>query len=98
MALSIDNEANQVAKYLAARGITAFVLRYRLAATEGDATEDHLRLLQNDRPRFDQMVAKAGPLAVADGLAIWRMSASTQQSTVCRLTELASWASRRAAV
>ena len=69
MALSIDNEGNQVAKYLAARGITAFVLRYRLAATEGDATEDLLRLLQNDRPRFDQMVAKAGPLAVADGLA-----------------------------
>ena len=30
MALSIDNEGNQVAKYLAARGITAFVLRYRL--------------------------------------------------------------------
>ena len=69
MALSIENEGNQAAKYLAARGMTAFVLRYRLVPTEGDATEELLRLLQNDRARFDQMVAKAGPFAVADGMA-----------------------------
>ena len=69
MALSIENEGNQVAKYLAARGMTAFVLRYRLVPTEGDATEELLRLLQKDRARFDQMVAKAVPIAVADGMA-----------------------------
>ena len=69
MALSIENEGNQAATYLAARGITAFVLRYRLVPTEGDATEDFGRLLQNDRARFDQMVAKAVPIAIADGMA-----------------------------
>jgi len=69
MALSIENEGNQAATYLAARGMTAFVLRYRLMPTEGDATEDFGRLLQNDRARFDQMVAKAVPIAVADGMA-----------------------------
>jgi len=33
MALSINSEGNDVAKYLAAKGVTAFVLRYRLAHT-----------------------------------------------------------------
>ena len=69
MALSIGNEGNEAATYLAARGMTAFVLRYRLVPTEGDATEDFGRLLQNDRARFDQMVAKAVPIAIADGMA-----------------------------
>jgi acetyl esterase/lipase len=69
MALSIENEGNQAATYLAARGMTAFVLRYRLVPTQGDATEDFGRLLQNDRARFDQMVAKAVPIAIADGMA-----------------------------
>ena len=69
MALSIENEGNQAATYLAARGMTAFVLRYRLMPTEGDATEDFGRLLQNDRARFDQMVAKAVPIAIEDGMA-----------------------------
>ena len=69
MALSIENEGNEAATYLAARGMTAFVLRYRLMPTEGDATEDFGRLLQNDRARFDQMVAKAVPIAIADGMA-----------------------------
>jgi acetyl esterase/lipase len=69
MALSIENEGNKVAKYLAARGMTAFVLRYRLMPTAGDATEELGRLLQNDRARFDQMVAKAVPIAIEDGMA-----------------------------
>src|SRR5689334_11346626 len=38
MALSITSEGIDVAKWLAARGMTAFVLKYRLAHTEGDAT------------------------------------------------------------
>src|ERR1700753_355603 len=35
MALSIASEGTDVAKYLAARGVTAFVLKYRLAHTSG---------------------------------------------------------------
>ena len=69
MALSIENEGNQAATYLAARGMTAFVLRYRLVPTGDDATEEFGRLMQNDRARFDQMVAKAVPIAIADGMA-----------------------------
>ena len=69
MALSIENEGNQAATYLAARGMTAFVLRYRLVPTGDDATEEFGRLMQNDRARFDQMVAKAVPVAIEDGMA-----------------------------
>ncbi len=69
MALSIESEGNQVAKNLAARGLTAFVLRYRLMPTGDDATEEFGRLLQNDRAKFEQMVAKTVPTAIADGMA-----------------------------
>jgi len=40
MALSISSEGTDVAKFLAARGVTAFVLKYRLAHTGEDATEE----------------------------------------------------------
>ena len=40
MALSIASEGADVAKYLAERGITAFVLKYRLAHTGDDATQE----------------------------------------------------------
>ena len=40
MALSITSEGTDVAKYLAARGVTAFVLKYRLAHTGEDATQE----------------------------------------------------------
>ena len=65
--------------------------------TEGDATEDFGRLLQNDRARFDQMVAKAVPIAIADGMAAVAYVRQHAADTACRLTELESWASRRAA-
>jgi acetyl esterase/lipase len=38
MALSITSEGTDVAKYMVARGVTAFVLKYRLAHTGEDAT------------------------------------------------------------
>jgi acetyl esterase/lipase len=69
MALSIENEGNQPAKYLAARGITVFVLRYRLMATGTDATEEFSQLLRTNRAQFEQMVAKAVPIAIEDGMA-----------------------------
>jgi acetyl esterase/lipase len=68
MALSISSEGTDVAKYLTARGVTAFVLKYRLAHTGEDATEE-FTTLYNDREKFREMVGKVIPLAVDDGLA-----------------------------
>jgi acetyl esterase/lipase len=68
MALSIHSEGIDVAEWLAAKGITAFVLKYRLAHTGDDATEE-FKLMWNDRERFRQMLAKTVPLSIADGLA-----------------------------
>jgi acetyl esterase/lipase len=68
MALSIASEGTDVAKYLAARGVTAFVLKYRLAHTGEDATQEFGPLFA-DRPKFDAMMKDKHPMAVADGLA-----------------------------
>lgn len=68
MALSIASEGTDVAKYLAAKGVTAFVLKYRLAHTGEDATQEFTELYA-DRPKFDAMMKNVVPLAVADGLA-----------------------------
>jgi len=67
MALSINSEGIDVAKYLAARGVTSFVLKYRLAHTGEDATQEFTSLIA-DRQKFEDTVAKVIPLAVADGL------------------------------
>ena len=68
MALSITSEGTDVAKYLAAKGVAAFVLKYRLAHTGEDGTQEFMTLFAN-RQKFDETVAKVVPLAVADGLA-----------------------------
>lgn len=68
MALSIASEGTDVAKYLAARGVTAFVLKYRLAHTGDDAATE-FGALYADKPKFDAMMKDEAPLAVADGLA-----------------------------
>ena len=72
MALSIANEGTEVAEYLAAKGVTAFVLKYRVAPTDGDATEEFQRLYSSDRQKFDQILKSAEPLAFDDGLAAVR--------------------------
>lgn len=69
MALSIASEGTDLAKYLAAKGMTAFVLEYRVAHTEGDATQQFQKLWASDRPRLEQMLQSAEPLAFQDGLA-----------------------------
>ena len=71
MALSIASEGTDVAKYLAARGVTAFVLKYRLAHTGEDATQEFGPLFAN-RPKFEETVKSAELFAVADGLAAVR--------------------------
>ena len=68
MALSIDSEGNDVAKWMAAKGVTAFVLKYRVAHTGEDATQEFGQLF-NDRQKFNETVGKVIPLSIADGLA-----------------------------
>jgi len=68
MALAINIEGNDVAKYVAARGVTAFVLKYRLAHTGEDA-EQELNEMLKDGQKLRDMLGKMVPLAVADGLA-----------------------------
>jgi acetyl esterase/lipase len=68
MALSISSEGTDVAKYLAAKGVTAFVLKYRLAHTGEDATEE-FSALYADRAKFGETIGKVIPLSIADGLA-----------------------------
>lgn len=68
MALSISSEGTDVAKYLAARGVTAFVLKYRLAQTGEDATTE-FESLYKDKAKFAAMMKDEEPKAVADGLA-----------------------------
>ena len=68
MALSINTEGIDVAKYLAAKGVTAFVLKYRLAHTGEDATEEFTKLIA-DPKKFSETVGKVIPLSIADGLA-----------------------------
>ena len=68
MALSITSEGNDVARYLAARGMTAFVLKYRLAHTGEDATQEFATLYQ-DKQKFEATMKTVIPQSIADGLA-----------------------------
>jgi acetyl esterase/lipase len=68
MALSINSEGNDVAKYLVAKGVTTFVLKYRLAHTGEDATKEFTALFA-DKQKFREMADKVVPLSIADGLA-----------------------------
>jgi acetyl esterase/lipase len=68
MALSIASEGTEVAKWLTAKGVTAFVLKYRLAHTGEDATKEFMEAFQ-DQTKFTETVGKVIPLSVADGLA-----------------------------
>ncbi len=67
-ALSIDSEGREVARWLAERGIHAFVLKYRLVKCE---TDDPTRELMTRGP-LDTVVAPVAKLAMADGLAAVR--------------------------
>jgi acetyl esterase/lipase len=61
--------SDDAAKYLAAKGVTAFVLKYRIAHTGDDATQEFAALLSADRPKLVEMTGKIIPLSIADGLA-----------------------------
>jgi acetyl esterase/lipase len=67
MALSINSEGIDVARWLSGRGVTAFVLKYRLAPVEGDATEEFQRLWTTDKVHLNALLQQAIPQAIADG-------------------------------
>ena len=63
-ALSINSEGVDVARWLAAKGVTCFVLKYRLVECK---TNDPAQEMSDKGP-IDQAVAPIIPLALADGL------------------------------
>src|SRR5215218_6895878 len=68
--LAIEHEGNEVAQWLNARGVAAFVLRYRLIETVVDDGALSQQMQQNltDRDRFRQLMQVLRPLIIADGL------------------------------
>jgi acetyl esterase/lipase len=67
-ALSINSEGVDVAKWLNAKGVTAFVLKYRLVPTGDDGVKEIMSKIGN-RKKMDEDNAAVIPLAVADGQA-----------------------------
>lgn len=65
-ALSIDSEGFDVARWLTARGVTCFVLKYRLVRCE---TDDPTREVMTKGANLGEVVAPVVKLAMADGLA-----------------------------
>jgi acetyl esterase/lipase len=61
--LMLDYEGADVARWLASRGITAFVLRYRLVRTGGDSG----RPPAESRAKLAEAARAVRPLAMADG-------------------------------
>ena len=64
----IKIEGSDVAMWLNKKGITAFVLKYRLVPTGEDAAKEQLELSQKDYGEFIGKVSQVMPLAVNDGL------------------------------
>ncbi len=66
--LSINSEGIEVAKWLNSKGITAFVLKYRLVKSETDDPIKEIFPLFQNRKKLDSINAPVVPLAIADGL------------------------------
>ncbi|MGB3144031.1 MAG: alpha/beta hydrolase [Maribacter sp.] len=67
--LSINSEGRDVAKWLNEKGITAFVLKYRLVPTGVDGVQDITDDSAENPTRVGKRVAPVLPLSIADGLA-----------------------------
>ena len=67
-ALSINSEGIEVAKWLNTKGVTAFVLRYRLVPTGEDGVKE-MQAKMGDRKKLAADFAAIVPLAVADAAA-----------------------------
>ncbi|SRR5258708_6464240 len=67
--LSIDTEGTEVARWLCARGVAAFVLQYRLLQME-EREEEFIKQMQerfSNLEKLGGLMKQAEPLAVADG-------------------------------
>jgi len=65
-ALSIDSEGNDVARWLNAKGVTCFVLKYRLVECK---TDDPTQEVMTAGPKLGEIAAPIIKLAAADGKA-----------------------------
>jgi len=65
-ALSIENEGLGVAKWLATKGVTCFVLKYRLAKASGDDPIKDFNASFGDKDLQAKQMASV-PMAIADG-------------------------------
>lgn len=65
---SINSEGNDVAKWLTKKGITAFVLKYRLIPTGNDGVEEVTNLAQTNPQKINEEVSKVLPFSIQDGL------------------------------
>jgi acetyl esterase/lipase len=65
---SITKEGNDVAAWLIKKGVTAFVLKYRLVPTGTDGGKEVLELPQKDYGAFIAKVSQIMPFAVDDAL------------------------------
>lgn len=66
-ALSIDSEGFEVAEWLADRGVTAFVLEYRLVPCGDDAVAELVTKMTTDIDAVHAEMNEIAPLAAADG-------------------------------
>ena len=67
-ALSIESEGTMVAKWLNTKGITAFVLKYRLVPTGEDGVQEISDEGVNNPARISERIKPILPLSIADGL------------------------------
>ena len=67
--LSINSEGRDVAKWLNNRGITAFVLKYRLVPTGIDGVKEITDEGNTNPAKISERVSPVLPLSIADGLA-----------------------------
>jgi acetyl esterase/lipase len=66
--LSINSEGVDVAHWLVAKGVTAFVLKYRLVPTGDDGIREISELMQKDTQELMKKVDEVLPFSVQDGL------------------------------
>lgn len=66
--LSIDNEGNRVAEWLTKKGVTCFVLRYRLVPIEGNDPFRVVMTTMANREKLEQVTKPVIPQAIEDGM------------------------------
>ncbi len=67
-ALSIDSEGEKVAEWLNSKGITAFILKYRLVPTGEDGIKDLIEIIKNNNAERIRITKELMPYSTADGL------------------------------